>query len=149
MPLDATAAVTRMLMRLRSESDRRPQPPATPDTTEQVSREMASGLAQLVLAGVDQDSPTMTPSEVLRAVAVGLVGTRQSLLATRDLSDMHLAELLPAINHMSLMAESLVRLSDWFSVEEMGDAADSAESEDTSNGPPDTSGGGGEDGWLS
>lgn len=116
MPLEpsGTAAVHRMLARLRAEGDRRPRA-ADSATAEGGEREIAAGLARMVLSGI---GPGQRPSAILRAVAVGLAGTRQTFMASRDLSDLSLSEAMPVINHISMMAESLVRISDMLAEDE-------------------------------
>lgn len=99
-----SAVGARMLMRLRHDAGRR-----DPEDDTQV---LSATVAALALSCVDTDRGDRRAADVLRACAVALVATRQSFMATRDLSDIGLSESMPAITHLSRMAESLVALAD-------------------------------------
>jgi hypothetical protein len=103
----------RMIARIRADGLRRDAGQGTSSRRDQVKRgnELASGMAGLGLARRDWSQPTKA-SEALRMVAVGLTLARQSFLASRDLSDLGIDESLPAIRQLSVLAESLVHISD-------------------------------------
>jgi len=99
-----SAVSARMLMRLRHDAKRRS---STDD-----AHVLANSVAALALSCIGTDPAEYQAGQVLRAVAVALVATRQSFMATRDLSDIGLSESMPAITHLSRIAESLVALAD-------------------------------------
>jgi len=95
-----SAVGARMLMRLRHDAKRR--------SSEDDAHVLANSVAALSLSCISTED--YQAGQVLRAVA--LVATRQSFMATRDLSDIGLSESMPAITHLSRIAESLVALAD-------------------------------------
>ncbi len=97
-----SAVGARMLMRLRHDAKRR--------SSEDDAHVLANSVAALSLSCISTED--YQAGQVLRAVAVALVATRQSFMATRDLSDIGLSESMPAITHLSRIAESLVALAD-------------------------------------
>ncbi len=99
-----SAVGARMLMRLRHDAKRR--------SSSDDAHVLANSIAALALSCIGTEPDDYQAGQVLRAVAVALVATRQSFMATRDLSDIGLSESMPAITHLSRIAESLVALAD-------------------------------------
>ena len=98
------ATASRMLMRLRGEVTRR-------DTVDHTAPAALAGITDLILSVLDAQSKVAT-IEGLRASAVALAAVRQTFLASHDLSDMNLTDVMPVIRYLSLVAEGLVAVSD-------------------------------------
>ncbi|MGI8416495.1 MAG: hypothetical protein ACR2P2_09915 [Nakamurella sp.] len=106
-----------MIMRLRTEASRRKA--ISP------RRRVGAEIADLVTAtmGAADDAETVN---ALRSAAVALAAARQSFMASFDLSDINMTEVMPVITHLSQIAEALVVLSDDLAASTLGqdDSAD-------------------------
>lgn len=100
-----------ILMRLRAETTRRQDHSDEPD-----GRIVAQDIAMLITSTLDPRANP--PSEVLRSAAVALAATRQSFLSDHHLSARELDEAMPALRHLSDVAEQLTALGDELAVSE-------------------------------
>lgn len=114
--------------RLRTERVLRDAAVMTDRRRPMISREVADAQAAAILRlAIDDLGGTIPAAELAHCLAAVLASTRQSFYAVNDLSDRTMQEVMPFVSHLSVLAESMVGLSDLVADQDPGETDSSSD----------------------